>query len=584
MKNNNNIILLSAAALLLIGLGLGAGYLLFGKDTKTMEAAPEHEHTTGEEEQIWTCSMHPQIRQNEPGKCPICEMELVPLKESSGDNPLVLEMTREAAKLAQVQTTVVGATGMAVKNVSFSGKIEEDERLASSQAAHVPGRIEKLFVTFTGEQVRKGQNLASIYSPELISAQQELLEALQFQDVNPELVKAARKKLKNWKITEEQIRIIEESQQLQETFTVLADDSGVVTKREVSVGDYVQQGEVLFELANLNRVWVLFDAYEEDLAAIQVGDRISFTTPAMPNRMFTTRITFIDPVIDPETRTASLRGEVRNPNGLLKPQMLVRGKLDANIKACKQLLVPKSAVLWTGERSVVYVKLANRKIPSFKFREVKLGESTGGSYLVESGLEAGEEVVTHGNFAIDAAAQLNNQASMINRDVLLEGTDASSDLPDYRESTPEAFQQQLQEALQAYLQLKDALVATDEQQAQEQARQLLTMLTEIDMSLLKGEPHHYWMEQLEALEAHSRQISQAGEVEEQRKQFDFLSQAMITTLKIFGVQKNIYYVQHCPMAFDDDGADWISDEEAIRNPYFGEQMLKCGVVEDTIGR
>lgn len=573
---NNKIFLIVLGALIV---GLGAGYLLFGNKPSTSDA---HDHSAAEEDQTWTCSMHPQIRQNEPGDCPICGMDLTLLDETSSNDPFTLEMTQEAVKLANIETTIIGSTGTPEKSFILSGKIKEDERLAASQVAHIPGRIEKLFVTFTGEQVRQGQKLATLYSPELVTAQQELLEALRIQDVNADLVKAARKKLEYWKIPAEQIRAIEESGQIQQAFTVLADASGIVTNRRVVVGDYVTQGEVLFDIVSLNRVWALFDAYEEDLAAIEIGDRIEFTTPAVPNRTFSTRISFIDPVINPSTRVASLRGELRNTGNLLKPEMFVRGKLQAQLSTTAQLLVPKSAILWTGPRSVVYVKVPDTNIPSFQFREVALGERVGESYLVDSGLEPGEEVVTYGNFAIDAAAQLNNQASMMNKKVMLKGADHSRHLPDYTESTPTAFKEQLVELTQRYLALKDDLVVTHSTAASASASRMLNQLSLVDMSLVKGDAHMYWMEQQEALQAHGQQITKMEDVEDQRKQFEFLSKALINTIKVFGIPDDAFYIQHCPMAFDNDGADWISDVEEIKNPYFGDRMLRCGWVQETI--
>ena len=588
MKKNINIIIVAVVAL---ALGLALGFWISDGESKGETLVEEHDHTgeamlTSEGEEIWTCSMHPQIRQHEPGDCPICGMDLIPLSENTSNDPLVLEMTEEAVKLANVQTTVIGKESNAggEKITRLSGKVQADERLASSQVAHVPGRIEKLFVTFTGEPVRKGQKLATLYSPELVTAQQELLEALRLQSTSPKLVESARNKLRYWKIGEETIATIEEKGEIQETFTVYADATGVVTNRRVSVGDYVRQGEALFDLMNLSRVWVLFDAYEEDLATISVGDRIEFTTPAVPNRTFSSRITFIDPVINARTRVASLRTEVSNPNGLLKPEMLVYGNLQNKTKSGVALTVPKSAILWTGTRSVVYIKVQNTAVPSFRFREVELGERLGGQYVVQSGLESGEEVVTYGNFAIDAAAQLNNQASMMNKDVLLKGSDHQEHLPDYTDQTPIAFKQQLADLLGQYLSLKEAFVNSDVEQAATAAAKVGTALNGVDMSLLSGEAHMYWMEQLQALQAHSDKISQLAAIETQREQFDFLSQALIKTLKVFGVAEGTFYVQHCPMAFDNKGADWISKEETIRNPFFGEQMLSCGSVEIIIDK
>jgi Cu(I)/Ag(I) efflux system membrane fusion protein len=269
---------------------------------------------------------------------------------------------------------------------------------------------------------------------------------------------------------------------------------------------------------------------------------------------------------------------------LLKPEMFVRGTVAAGLSGSERLLVPASAVLWTGERSVVYVKVPDAPVPSFQFREVMLGGRAGEHYLVEEGLEAGEEVVTHGNFVIDAAAQLNNQVSMMNRDVLLKGTDALGMLPDFTDEAPVAFKEQLSALIRGYLALKDALVATDQVSARDAAVQLLAGVPEVDMSLVEGRAHTYWMEQAGGIQAHAEKIAEMDDVEKQREQFDYLSQAIINAIRVFGVHTDTFYIQHCPMAFDNDGADWVSHEREIRNPYFGDKMLKCGIVKDTITR
>ena len=578
MKNRSFYIIVIIAILS----GFAFGWLL--KPSQNQSVNPSQDQPIAESaNQIWTCSMHPQIRQNEPGACPLCGMDLIPLSESSSDDPLVLEMTSEAVKLANIQTTTIGwEAGQSGKTIRLSGKVQADERLASSLVAHVPGRIEKLFVTYTGEQVNKGQKLATLYSPELITAQRELLEALKLAQVNPGLLEAARNKLRYWKIGDAAIEAIEQKGAVQEFITLYADESGVVTKRRVAVGDYVKQGESLFDLMNLGKVWVLFDAYEEDLSSVSVGDKIEFTTPSISNTTFKTRITFIDPTINPNTRVASLRTEVSNSKGLLKPEMLVYGIFQRKNISRTQLTIPKTAVLWTGTRSVVFVKMPDTPIPSFQYREVEIGEGLGDAYQLISGLETGEEVVTYGSFSIDAAAQLNNQASMMNKNVLIKGADNSPHMPDYTESSPLKFKQQLANVSDAYLLLKDAFVATDKEKTRQAVKQVLAALSGVDMTLVKGDAHLVWMEQLNAIKAHSSKIAELSDIEEQRKQFDFLSQALIKSIKIFGIPGDTLYVQHCPMAFDNAGADWISDVQEIYNPYFGDKMLKCGLVQDTI--
>ncbi|GAB4257600.1 MAG: hypothetical protein Kow0027_24920 [Saprospiraceae bacterium] len=581
MKNWKVIVLVLAAAFA----GLAAGYVFFGK-TQPVANHEGHNHgvAAGEEkETIWTCSMHPQIRQNEPGQCPICGMDLIPLDEANASqNPLVMQMTEDAIKLANIQTMEVGAgTGAASKTIFLTGRIEADERHVASQVSHLPGRIEQLFVTFTGESVRKGQKLATIYSPALISAQKELLEARKWADSQPQLLEAVRNKLRYWKLADATIQEVEKSGKIQETLPVYADRSGVVLKRRVAVGDYVKEGSVLFDLADLNQLWVLFDAYEEDLANIRIGDKVSYTVAAIPDKTFTGTVSFIDPVVNPQTRAASVRADVRNVGGLLKPEMFVKGTIEARPRtAQKGLMVPKTAVLWTGPRSVVYVQVPDADVPSYEYREIKLGDAVGDKYLVLEGLNAGERVVINGQFVIDAAAQLNNMNSMMNRNVKTVAEEQK--VPDYRAETPAEFKKQLGEAVQAYLALEQALVGSDPAAAKKAAPQLLSALGYVKMELLKGDAHMYWMEQLKALKAHTGNIAESDDLEEQRKQFGFLSMALTNAVKAFGIQNGQLYVIHCPMAFDNQGADWLSAERKVQNPYFGDAMLTCGVVKDSL--
>lgn len=575
--------------ILALAIGLGAGYFLFGGD-KQQKNTSEHQHdqvynTSGQEGEIWTCSMHLQIRQNEPGLCPLCAMDLVPLEEGSSDDPLVLQMTEEAVKLANIQTTTIGhASGSTGKTIRLSGKIQVDERLASSLVSHVSGRIEKLYVSFTGEQVNKGQKLAEIYSPDFLTAQRELLEALKLKDISPELLAAARKKMHHWKIAPAIITSIEEKGELQETFTLLAEGAGVITNKRKAVGDHLMDGEPLFEIIDLSKIWVLFDAYERDLPYISLGDEVMFTTTAVPGKTFKTKVSFIDPIIDSATRTAFVRAEVNNVNRALKPEMFVNGVLDENSrKQNSPLSVPKTAVLWTGKRSVVYVKMPDVTIPSYQFREVELGDNLGESYQILSGLDVGEEVVTNGSFTIDAAAQLNNQASMMNKNAQIKKVGLADELPDYTASTPFVFKQQLAKVSEAYMLLKDALVATDAEPAKNAAGELRKVLEAFDDTLLDGKPQIYWIDLLSAIKSHSENIADLLDVEAQRQQFEFLSEVFIKSIKVFGIADRVLYIQHCPMASNNNGANWVSNEAEIRNPYFGDKMMRCGLVQDTIG-
>ena len=211
--------------------GILLGWLIFGgKGGHGSEDGHNHSHEQAAET-VWTCSMHPQIKMDKPGKCPICGMDLIPLKTSgSGDaavDPDAIQMSKEAVALANIQTTIVSKQNP-VKEVRLYGTVQADERLSQSQTSHVNGRIEKLFVNFTGESVRQGQTIATIYSPELLSAQQELLEAAKMQSVQPALLQAAREKLRLWKLTDDQIARIEQSKNVSPYVDVKATTSGIL--------------------------------------------------------------------------------------------------------------------------------------------------------------------------------------------------------------------------------------------------------------------------------------------------------------------------------------------------------------------
>jgi Cu(I)/Ag(I) efflux system membrane fusion protein len=401
---------------LILATGLFSGWLLFRHSTENQSESVEHEHLkTGEQE--WICSMHPQIRQDHPGLCPLCAMDLTPVKKTATMNesidPDAIVLSKEAVALANIQTTLVSRS-RPVKELHLYGAVQIDERLSQSQVSHVSGRIEKLYINFAGETIEKGQVIASVYSPELLSAQQELLEAAKIRTLQPALWEAAKEKLRQWKLTEEQISRIEETGTISPQMDVVANTEGIVIAKKVEQGDYVSRGSVLFDLVGLSSVWVVFEAYEVDLPYLKKGDKVEYTLPALPGQTFSGTITFIEPMLDKTTRTAKVRVETTNPHLELKPEMYANALIRSSLKQVGDaIVIPGTAVLWTGKRSIVYVKQVSGT-PAFLLREIELGTSLGDSYVVLSGISEGEEIVTNGAFAIDAAAQLEGKRSMMN--------------------------------------------------------------------------------------------------------------------------------------------------------------------------
>jgi Cu(I)/Ag(I) efflux system membrane fusion protein len=589
--------------------GLIFGWLFFhSSGNNVAEEGHNHELETVQEKTIWTCSMHPQIKKDQAGQCPICGMDLIPLDndlEEEDAAPEEVQMSNAAIKLAEVETAIV-KKGKPERTVFLLGTVKPDERNISELTARFGGRIEKLFVNFTGQDVKKGQKLAMIYSPELISAQKELLEALKYKETNPGFYKATRTKLKLWDLSEEQIDNLEKAGETQHYFELLSPISGTVTMRHVSLGDYVKEGNPLFEVINLRKVWVMFDAYESDLPWIRSGDEMSFIIQSVPGKTYKGKVKYIDPFINAKTRVAKVRVELNNPNLELKPEMYASGTLQSKMKQTDDLLIPRSAVLWTGKRAVVYVKVPNRKQNSFVYREIGLGPKAGNFYVVLDGLKEGEEIAVNGVFKIDASAQLLGKPSMMNPSAdggkvstghnhggttmsdedmeEMESSDTKSGLdsksnPDYSQVSAE-FKKQLRKLVNSYLELKDAFVATDEKMANESATKSLKACNNVDMKLLSGDAHNYWMDLQKPLKQNLKGIVVMKGIEMKRKHFDTVSDKMILALQVFGNPgNNPVYIEYCPMAFDFVGAYWISGEKAIKNPYFGDKMLTCGEVK-----
>ncbi|MBT8210890.1 MAG: efflux RND transporter periplasmic adaptor subunit, partial [Eudoraea sp.] len=393
--------------------GLFLGYLFFGGQKDEVH---EHEQELASE-QLWTCSMHPQIMQPEPGDCPICGMDLIPAASEQGALSYgQFSMSEKAMALADIQTVVVGTKDADGNNgLTLSGKIVVNDETVAVQPSYFQGRIEQLHVNFKGQEVRKGQLLATLYSPELVAAQQELLTAASLKSTQPQLYQAVRSKLKLWKLSDSQIDKIEKSGSVLENFPVYAMQSGTVSEVLAAEGDYIKEGQPLVRLSNLNTVWAAFDAYENQLSQLKVGQKISIKANAYPDKTYDAVVSFIDPVLNNKTRTLNLRATLNNKNQLFKPGMFISGTIAQNAGDQKDemLMVPTSAVMWTGERSLVYVKTLPNQ-PVFEMREVTLGDRVGERYAIISGLREGEEIVTNGTFTVDAAAQLLGKKSMMN--------------------------------------------------------------------------------------------------------------------------------------------------------------------------
>jgi membrane fusion protein, copper/silver efflux system len=625
--------------------GVAVGFWFGGLYASPEAGAPSEQVAKEAAPQVWTCSMHPEIQLPKPGSCPKCGMDLIPLVADDGGGGARTFTTSEAAReLMKIQTVEV-TRRFVEKEVRMVGKVDFDETRLAYITSWVPGRLDRLYVDYTGIEVREGDHMVYLYSPELLTAQDELRRAAvavsTMRDNAPEVLKktiqstlrATREKLRRWGLTDSQIKAAERSESPSDHITIYAPAGGTVIHKNGQEGMYVKTGTRIYTIADLSSVWVKLDAYESHLAWIHYGQTISFTTESYPGEVFEGTIAFIDPVLEKKTRTVKVRVNVPNPDRKLKPEMFVRALvrsqvatggrvMDADLagkwicpmhpevvkeraekcdvcgmntvkaeelgyialeqeEEIKPLVIPASAALVTGTRAVVYVEIPNSEKPTFEGREIVLGSRAGDFYIVESGLDAGERVVTNGNFKIDSALQLQAKPSMMTpvEETVEEGSGTKVEEPIQKTfSAPEAFQAQLGHFYAAYLELQEALASDALEEAQKAVATGLAALTAVDMKLLGGEAHMEWMGKERTIKNALESMKKAVDIESVRKELYPLSDALWPAIQAFGIKSDTpVYRAHCPMALE-DGAHWLQANEEVRNPYYGASMLGCGSI------
>ncbi|WP_103865977.1 efflux RND transporter periplasmic adaptor subunit [Aquimarina sp. I32.4] len=569
---NKNIIYIIVAVVV----GFIVGYFVFG-NTKENHHKIDKQDKEHQAKEMWTCSMHPQVKKTEPGDCPICGMDLILAETGEGEfveNQFT--MTANAIALADIQTTIIGNHTTDKNTTTLSGKIIENEEENGVQASYFDGRIERLVINYKGQKITKGQKLATIYAPDLIAAQQELITASSLKKSQPSLYKAVRNKLKLWKLSDKQINTIETSGIAQENFTIYATVSGTVSELMSAEGDYVKQGQPILKVSNLNTVWAEFDVYENQISQFKTGQTVVVKTKAYPDKNFKATISFINPVLNNKTRTVSIRATLSNHDNILKPGMFVTGAVKrAIITSTKQLMIPSSAILWTGKRSVVYLKVS-KETPVFEMKEVTLGSNIDDQYIILDGLNDGDEIVTNGTFTVDAAAQLQGKKSMMNQKIdhiseTNKETEASLKLS-------KSFQKDFFPAITEYLYMKEAFIKSDATQVIIYATKMANILEVIKITDIDNAEKKYLSKSIEILNS----ISKKGNIDNQRTQFISLNEEIIKLISNFDTVDMTIYIQQCPMANRNKGAVWISSEKEIRNPYFGDKMLTCGSIINTI--
>ena len=633
----------------------GLGLMLSGGESGTNGAAST-EQAAAEKPTVWTCSMHPQIKLPKAGKCPICFMDLIPLDTGSDDEgERQLRMSESAVQLARISTSPV-TRDYAEAEVRMIGRISYDESRLSRIAAWVPGRLDRLYADYTGMTVNKGDHLAYIYSPELLASQEELIQALRalnsmdeggavLRQTAKSTVAAVREKLRLYGLTSEQISRIEETGEVSDHLTIYAPVGGVVVDLLAREGTYVKTGTPLYSIADLSMLWVLFDAYESDLPWLRYGQEVEFSSVSFPGETFVATITFIDPILNARTRTVSIRAVVDNAAGRLKPEMFVSGIVRARLNnrgevidldlagkwigpmhpeivrdgpgdcdICGMplvpieslgyaapdvdekppLLIPASAALITGKRAVVYVQLDDDEGPIFEGRIIDLGPRAGDFYVVRSGLQEGEQVVTNGAFKIDAELQIRAKPSMMSPDgggpvpghdhggqKQVSDDEVKTDIEVEKVSLSRAGLAALAPLYEAYFAVQMGLAADDLAAAVEGYGRIETEVGKIDMTLFEGKSHMIWMDFPERLKSVAG--SEADDLKEARSEFLSLSEVVLKMHDTFGHGgDDNFYLTFCPMANDNKGAHWLQTMDTVYNSHYGAMMLRCGEIKDTL--
>ncbi len=568
-----------------------AGAALFSGGEAVEKSQASHAHSEPADAEQWTCSMHPQIRSSEPGSCPICGMDLIPVAASTSSEesrPERNSLSENAKIRAKIRTTPVKRLHSSSVDRRLLGRVDYDETRLRTVTSWISGRIDKLLVRTTGQKVGRGQVIATLYSPEVFGAHQDLLVAkeqvrklagaTEAAKSGAQLaVNASRDRLRLLGVPPAELSAMEKAKKPSEQVRIRSPFSGTILERLATEGSYVKTGTGLFQIADLSRLWVQLDAYESDLALLRIGQEVSLRVEALPNETFNGRVRFVDPVLNQRTRTTRVRIEVQNTSGQLRPNMFAEAIVSGGESDASGLVIPETAPLFTGRRSVVYVEVPGAQVPTYDARLVRLGPKTGDIYPVLAGLREGDRVVTHGAFTLDADLQIRGGRSM-----MAAPDDRAAGIIEQIVDIPEEFEDGLARVVSSYLGLHEALAADDLQAAtaaSEAIREAATALAPASHQSFS----EAWNPMRAQLVAHSKILESASTLDAARVPFRDVSQQIATLLRIFGNPGGeTIRLAFCPMALGGQGAEWLQRASTIENPYFGSSMHSCGDIHEAV--
>jgi membrane fusion protein, copper/silver efflux system len=592
MKARNLLLIVLVAAV------AGAAGWFAGKRPSSTAQRLDHE---GRKVLFYQSAMHPWIKSDKPGKCTICGMDLVPVYE--GDKGFdvgegLVALSSNSINVINVQTGEVRRQPLR-RTLRVAGTIDDDDTRHRVLSAYVDGRIDKLFVNYVGAEVVEGQPLATLYSPMLLAAEREYVTLLKgastsanLRGEHAKLVEAAALRLKRLGLADQQITALPQKPENDLHTEILAPMTGTVVTREIYAGQYVKEGDKLFEIADFSTMWLKFDAYERDLPWLKIGQAVEVAAPAVPGKAYSASITFIDPNLNDPTRSAKVRVEIPNPvvekEGRKVRELYHRLYAEAAVKADvpEVLAVPRSAVLMPGWQSVVYVDKGGG---SYEPRQVKLGRAGDDLWEVLEGVSEGERIVTAGNLLIDAQAQLNLSGGTAGHDHGATGLIPSKPAPPASQADPSAhgstpLDQNQQKIAREFLAAEDAVrtaLSGDDLAAFNQNAVKLHETVPLLLNAFDRAPA--WQPLIAKIEANAH-LEQAADLKAARKAFHELSKAVVEFVRKLRAQQSEFgalKVYECPMlkqAFPGAPAkgQWIQLAGPLRNPYFGAEMIDCG--------
>jgi multidrug efflux pump subunit AcrA (membrane-fusion protein) len=573
---------------------LTAGIEHKGEESQAMSSISPATSAKKKERKIlyWRAPMDPTYISDKPGKSPM-GMDLIPVYEGEEDvaEPGTVKIDPITVQNIGVRTEIVKKRPLK-RVIRTVGRIDYNEKKIDHIHTKIDGWIEKLYVDFTGQEVKKGDPLLDIYSPELVSTQEEYLLALRFHkslSLSPfkeisegadSLIKSTRRRLLFWDINEAQIKALEEKEEVTKTMTLHSPSRGIVKEKIALEGMYVKPGMNLFTIADISTVWVYADIYEYELPWIRLGQRANMELPYLPGKTFTGKVTYIYPFLEAKTRTVKVRMEFPNPTWELKPDMYADVRIEENL-GNDAIAVPEEAVIFSGERPLVIVDKGNGR---FEPREIKLGVDTGDYFQVLEGLHEGERVVTSANFLIDSESKLKEALNKMlgkkmGKKEEREETEAGKEHKEMKmASSTTKISQKTKRAmgkiLDHYLEIKKNL-AQDSLEGIIQAARAIAL--EAD-TIAREEENEELRNMAKEIEQRTRKLNNE-DIKVVRAEFAHLSQPIITYLKEYYSEEaktKGYSIFYCSM----EDKSWVQKGKEVANPYLGPSMLRCGTEVD----